>query len=192
MSNGPFLLAALLFAVALSSCSPPPTGEHRILRIESRQELDFGEGAKAIVWNLRGEGIQKVTANMVMYRDGERMEAEQKLECAWMDRTQPKTGQVAVLLQTGTGKHLRSLAMSFHPVPFLKTEGKAQLAIPDDCEARGSRMLEAGTVPENEFLYTEGCAASKQERSISLGDLKSLAENSRNGKTLIGVTLRWE
>jgi hypothetical protein len=181
--------------VATPAADHQPAGPE--LRVQSWQELDFGAGAKGRVWVLTGQQFKRLTARLVVARDGKAMPGTE-MQCEWDVPSENVDAQLALLLQDGApfgakGKRLPSLSLAFRSGSPQKRVTRSSPSVLDSLPAMLSTATTGTTVSRKDFLFAELSGDQKSGESYSLGgDVDSLVESSKNKRMVIGVVVEWE
>jgi hypothetical protein len=169
------------------------------LKIESRQELPFGGGAKGTVWSLRGQKVKELTARLLICTDG-KADNNNEISCQWNDTSKPMHGQLVLLVQDGQpfgvkGKRLASLGLSFSSGgPSSKIERSSSALISSDLPSRMSTATDATSISAKEVLYRELSAPLKEgAQAWNLGGSEEeLVKSSKDGSVVLAVILEWK
>jgi hypothetical protein len=209
MHKQPLSGVALGSLVLLSSCAQQPAQPARpvetspSLEFPARYEVDFGAGAKAMIWDLRGEKVRDLNARLLVYSDG-KVTLRSEIDCNWDDLSKPLAAQLVFLSQNGDlfgakGKYLPSLSLSFQSGgPQRRSESLSASAI--DVASRSMATLLSDPPTPTHGIWTKRVMCTRifsapNEGSWSSGggpDEEFLVAESKKGRIALAVFLDWK
>jgi hypothetical protein len=188
-------------AVAIPAAEPEPKAVEPSCAVESARELKLDDGTELRTWNLKANGLKRLTARMLVATDG-KVQVPNEEEYKW-DKWEPAapkaSGQLVLLMQDGKafgvkGKRLPLMALDLQGSPSHAKTGKRMGLLlegelhPMLTHASYDTPLEKRSIIFAQlFLPKVGALGT-----FTLGsDLESLAAASKEGRTVVAIALEW-
>lgn len=185
-----------------SEALAPAQGNSPTLSIVSTREHEVAPGSRLWVWELRGNGIKKLTVKLVKALNG-KAETLSSTEYEWSDWDPSKnhTGQIVYQLMEGKpfgspGKTLPFLGVTWKDGPDHTMQRMSQnTLIEGTWHPRVSSTPTSGSSLPNQGLLHGQILVSKPDQagSFVLGsDTQPLIKASENGAMALGVQIEWQ
>ena len=174
-----------------------PAGPAPDLLIQDRDEISFPSGTRITTWRLRGTGVRRLTARLVVFADGH-LAGRTQIDCTWRTPGGPVVGHLTLLAEDGrafgaAAKSVHTLGLTF-PVggPTTKGEHRAEPAAVPMPGGGASMASGPGSVSAREVVYAEvrGPAAERAFARPIESDA-ALAGQSAGGVAL-AIIVEWE
>jgi hypothetical protein len=217
MATRIFSLLACLAVVTVTSCNKPtappapvaaapvggsePQANPPSCSVESAREIKLGDGTELRVWNLKASGIKRLTARLLIATDGKAPpanEVEYRWQ-AWEPAAPAASGQLVLLVQDGKafgvkGRRLPLLALDIVGSPSnSKTDKKMGLLLEGELHSSMTHSSYGTPLGERSVLYAQlFLPKAEATGTFSSGsDPESVAAASKDGRTVVAVTLEW-
>ena len=205
MAMRAFFILACLGVLSLTSCTmpaarPAPAVE-RSCAIESGGWVRLDDGTELRIWNLKANGLRRLTARLLVVTDGKAQVANE-VEINW-DEWEPASseasGQLVLLIQDGKvfgakDKRLPQIGLDVQGSPPQdRFEKKMTLLMDGDLHSELSRSSYSTPVGEEGVLHAQLFVPQTDAPfSSTLGwDLDSFAATAKEGRAVVAVTLGW-
>jgi hypothetical protein len=153
------------------------------------------------VWNLRANGLKRLTARLLVATDG-KVQVANEVAYQWdkWEQAAPEaSGQLVLLIQDGKafgveGKRLPLMALDLQGSPAHATTGtKMGLLLEGRLHPRMTNSSYSRPLGERSVLYAQlFLPKADAAGTFTLGsDLDSVAAASKEGRTVVAVALEW-
>lgn len=172
------------------------------LRVETYETHSFHGETKLHAWKLQGYGIKELTVRLLLISNGQSKTCNESV-LTWNEATASKTtGRILFLSTDGQafgakGKRSFSLSVAFDDVAPNSGRSKSYSHLFEEVSRSSGSMTHAMTdgdigvrVRGTTFLYRSAFVPPLEKFSIK-NELDSLLEASKNGATIVAVTLDW-
>lgn len=206
------IITAVVITALLSSCNRnSDTSSNRnsdtsspFLRVETYETHSFPGETKLHAWTLQGYGIKELTVRLLHISKGQSKVVNESV-LTWDQTTASKTtGRILFLSTDGQtfgakGKRSLSLSVTFDDVAPNGGRSTSHSHLSEEV-SRSSGTTMTHTVEDGEigvrvggttFLYRSAFLPPLTKFSIK-NELNSLLEASKNGATIVAVTLDWK
>lgn len=207
----------ILTVLILTSCNKPAAPQATVVEvpvvetqvtpinpscaIESDREFKLEDGIELRIWNLKANGLKRLTARLLVAQNGQ-VQTANEVEYTW-DRWEPDakaaTGQLVLMIQDGKkfgvkGKRIPMLAVDLKDSPSYSRIGKnSGLVLEGDLQSRMMNSSYSTPLGPRSILYSQLFSPTGETgQSYSLSSsLESLATNSKNGRMIVAVEFEW-
>lgn len=162
-------------------------------------EANFESGTTLFAWPISGQGVGKLTANLLTFIHGE-PGPHIKVDCIWSDSQLPFKGEVQLLLEDGNpfgvkDKLIPSLKVSFSEgAPSSKVVWSSKIELLSTARARRS-IKQAGSMDlqaSQQYLpFVMHLCPDKADGPFGSSSLEDLQAMSRNKSTVLAAALLW-
>jgi hypothetical protein len=171
--------------------------------LESHQTVELQAGSTLQVWNIRAHRLKHLAARLLIISDG-KVQPANEVEYKWdkWEKEQPATtGQVIYLLQDGQAfgaknKRLPQIGVEVQNSPsHARASKQATIMLKDDLQPRVgmSSVTETAPLANKSRLFAQVYTVVGQHDNVSItSEFDSMIEASKNGRTVVAVTLEWQ